>query len=122
MAFLATFREFLKSVCSDKTVNNKAILELISQYPFFTPIFLITKKFLSQFELNRNDKEGLSSYMLMHLVFFYVKRFYAAKGEVSKRDIGDLLIGFFDFYGWHFNFKTQKIDIDAKEIEFRQRQ
>ena len=92
--------------------------KVLSIYPEIRPLMLTIKYILRQRGLNEIYKGGVSSFIIFSLLFYYIN--YTRKiivnsiknGQKEKLlSLGDLLLGFFNFYGYEFNYKDLKISI-----------
>lgn len=76
------------------------------------PIIYVLKYFLRQRKLNESYTGGISSFLLFNLLLAYVQ--YLAKedeGIGKKSNLGDILVGFLQFYGFDFNFEDIGISV-----------
>lgn len=96
----------------------KQIEEIINVYPEIRPLMLIIKYMLRQRDLNEIYLGGVSSFIIFTLLYYYIidvnKRvvYSVNKGEKEKLlTLGHLLLGFFNFYGYDFNYKKLGISI-----------
>jgi non-canonical poly(A) RNA polymerase PAPD5/7 len=97
----------------------KEIDKLTKIYPEIKPLMLVIKYALRQRDLNEIYKGGVSSFIIFTLLYYYltdVKKTIIHKIKKDKKEekletLGHLLIGFFTFYGYDFNYKKLKISI-----------
>ena len=96
----------------------KVFEKIISIYPEIKPLMLLIKYMLRQRKLNEIYKGGVSSFILFTLLYYYLmdvrKRFtYKLKNGHKENllTLGHLLLGFFNFYGFEFNYKKLGISI-----------
>ena len=92
--------------------------KIINIHPEIRPLILVIKYMLRQRNLNEIYKGGASSFILFSLVYYYIidvnKRVNDSinKGQNEKQlSLGNLLLGFFNFYGYDFNYKKLGISI-----------
>ena len=92
--------------------------KIINIHPEIRPLILVIKYMLRQRNLNEIYKGGASSFILFSLVYYYIidvnKRVFDRinKGQNEKQlSLGNLLLGFFNFYGYDFNYKKLGISI-----------
>ena len=92
--------------------------KIINIHPEIRPLILVIKYMLRQRDLNEIYKGGVSSFILFSLVYYYIidvnKRVVNRinNGQNEKQlSLGNLLLGFFNFYGYDFNYKKLGISI-----------
>ena len=92
--------------------------KIINIHPEIRPLILVIKYMLRQRNLNEIYKGGASSFILFSLIYYYIidvnKRVIDRinKGQNEKQlSLGNLLLGFFNFYGYDFNYKKLGISI-----------
>lgn len=94
------------------------IKKLISVYPEIKPLMLLIKYIIRQRNLNQIYTGGVSSFILFTLLYYYISdtrkqiEYEVEKGEKEKvLTLGHLLIGFFNFYAFEFNYERFGISI-----------
>ena len=94
------------------------IEKILNIHPEIRPLMLTIKYILRQRDLNEIYKGGVSSFILFSLLYYYIidvnKRIFNRinKGQKEKQlSLGNLLLGFFNFYGYDFNYKKLGISI-----------
>ena len=103
----------------DGVLAVKEIDKLTKIYPEIKPLMLLIKYALRQRDLNEIYKGGVSSFIIFSLLYYYltdvkkriVNKIKNEKKEEKLESLGHLLIGFFTFYGYDFNYKKLKISI-----------
>ena len=92
--------------------------KIINIHPEIKPLMLVIKYMLRQRDLNEIYKGGCSSFILFSLIYYYIidinKRVFNRinKGQNEQQlSLGNLLLGFFNFYGYDFNYKKLGISI-----------
>jgi hypothetical protein len=85
--------------------------KLSQDLPIIRPLVLIVKQLLVEKGLLTAFTGGLSSYCL----FLMVTRFCQEQHASSWVDPGSVLIGFFDFFGNHFDPRTTGISVSQKK-------
>ena len=90
----------------------KTFENIISIHPEIKPLMLLIKYILRQRHLNEIYKGGVSSFIIFTLLYYYIidvnKRinYEVENGKKEKLlTLAHLLLGFFDFYGFEFNYK-----------------
>jgi non-canonical poly(A) RNA polymerase PAPD5/7 len=74
------------------------------------PLIYVLKYFLRQRKLNESYTGGISSFLLFNLLFSYIQ--YRVKNkEMENITLGHILVGFFQFYAFDFNFEEVGISI-----------
>ena len=95
--------------------NQKQILiEILNEYPHMRQLIYILKYFIRQKKLNDLHSGGISSYILFHMVYFYLLNVYKNKHNSHSHDLltlGHLLIGFFQFYAFDINYDKVGISV-----------
>ena len=96
----------------------KDIDKLTNINPEIKPLMLIIKYALRQRGLNEKYKGGVSSFIIFSLLYYYLNDFkkrieYKIKYEKKERigTLGYLLLGFFNFYGFDFNYQKLGLSI-----------
>ncbi|GMI39271.1 hypothetical protein TeGR_g14301 [Tetraparma gracilis] len=79
--------------------NIALVNSTLAEFPHARPLILVLKQFLQNSGLLTAYTGGLSSYGLFLMTARYLQEQVFAGGM----DLGSLLMGFFDFYGNHFN-------------------
>lgn len=95
------------------------IEKIIKVYPEIRPLMLILKYTLRQRKLNEIYTGGVSSFIIFSLLYYYLtdlkKRRYYNKNNGKEEEIltlGDILLGFLNFYGFEFNYSKLGISIN----------
>ena len=96
----------------------KTLEKITESFPEIKPLIMVVKYTLRQRQLNQVYKGGVSSFIIFSLVYYYVADVRKKiaddinKGiKVEELTLGHLLVGFFDFYGFNFNFEQVGISI-----------
>ena len=96
----------------------KEIKNIIEKIPEIKPLMIVIKYTLRQRQLNEIYKGGVSSVIIFSLLFYYIsdtrkKIIHDAKNgkKEAEMTLGHLLVGFFDFYGFNFNYEKLGISI-----------
>ena len=91
---------------------------IVKIYPEIKPLILVIKYMLRQRDLNEIYKGGISSFIIFTLLYYYivdVKKRIIYKNNNEKKEklitLGELLLGFFNFYGFDFNYRKLGISI-----------
>ncbi|KIK62779.1 hypothetical protein GYMLUDRAFT_990226, partial [Collybiopsis luxurians FD-317 M1] len=87
-------------------------------------LVLITKMFLSQRHMNEVYTGGLGSYSIVSLVISFLQMHpKIRRGEIdADRNLGVLLIEFFELYGSFFNYENVGISVRGGGMYFGKRQ
>ncbi|KAI8334122.1 hypothetical protein BD560DRAFT_414700 [Blakeslea trispora] len=90
------------------TINN-----LIRKYPALRPLSLIVKHMLALRSLNEVYTGGLGGYAIVCMVVSFLQMHpKVASGAIDPmKNVGVLLLDFFQFYGLNFNMEETGIDI-----------
>ena len=96
----------------------KTIEKIIDIFPEIRPLTLVIKYTLRQRQLNEIYKGGISSFIIFSLIYYYMSDvrkkilddFKNGKKE-GELTLGHLLLGFFNFYGFMFNYDKLGISI-----------
>ena len=94
--------------------QKQIIIEILNEYPHMRQLIYILKYFLRQKKLNDLHSGGISSYILFHMVYFYLLNLYKNKHNSHSHDLltlGHLLIGFFQFYAFDINYDKVGISV-----------
>jgi len=75
------------------------------------PIIYVLKYFLRQRKLNESYTGGISSFLLFNLLLGYVQYLSKEEGLDRKTNLGMILVGFLQFYGFDFNFEDVGISV-----------
>ena len=96
----------------------KTIEKVIENFPEIKPLMLVIKYTLKQRELNEIYKGGVSSFIIFSLLYYYIadlRKKIISDIQIGKKEpeltLGHLLVGFFDFYGFQFNYEKLGISI-----------
>ncbi len=88
----------------------KVIKKILEDYPYLRPLIYVLKYFLRQRKLNESYTGGISSFLLFNLLFSYVQ--YLSRGkQLRNKSLGHILVGFFQFYAFDFNFEEVGLSI-----------
>ncbi len=93
--------------------SNKIVNSIIKEIPWIKPLNYLIKYYLRQKNLNSVHQGGVSSFIIFNLLYAYIRYFF--KNNLYKErntNLGTLLIGFFQFYG--FNFEYDKVGISNR--------
>eukprot|EP01125_Pyxidicula_operculata_P020052 TRINITY_DN731_c1_g3_i1.p1 TRINITY_DN731_c1_g3~~TRINITY_DN731_c1_g3_i1.p1 ORF type:complete len:462 (-),score=85.52 TRINITY_DN731_c1_g3_i1:706-2091(-) len=122
------FQEFKSKLSTDiafnvttSSENTKIIQSFLDQEPQLRSLVLILKCFLSQRSLNEPWCGGLGSYSLVVLVVSFLKYFDVKNSGLL---LSELLIGFFFYYGFEFNYRDHVISVldeGAKILEKKEK-
>ena len=86
------------------------IKELLKKYPQLRPLVLTIKAFLRQRKLNETYKGGIGSFLLIVMIVGFLQ-YQSKKKKLKEMNLGELLIGFFRFYGSELNHEQLGISI-----------
>jgi non-canonical poly(A) RNA polymerase PAPD5/7 len=75
------------------------------------PIIYVLKYFLRQRKLNESYTGGISSFLLFNLLLAYVQYLSKENNFTEKINLGNILVGFLQFYGFDFNFEDVGISV-----------
>ena len=96
----------------------KTIEKVINVFPEIRPLTLVIKYTLRQRQLNEIYKGGISSFIIFSLIYYYmtdVRKKILDDIKKGKKEgeltLGHLLVGFFNFYGFMFNYDKLGISI-----------
>jgi non-canonical poly(A) RNA polymerase PAPD5/7 len=96
----------------------KTIEKIIDIFPEIRPLTLVIKYTLRQRQLNEIYKGGISSFIIFSLIYYYmsdVRKKILDDIKNGKKEgeltLGHLLVGFFNFYGFMFNYDELGISI-----------
>ena len=92
-------------------ISNSYVKKIINNYPCIQYLTLLIKFYLRQRKLNDTHKGGISSIVIFNLVYAYI--LYAKKinkYNESILNLGSLLIDFFEFFGYIFQYKNIEIN------------
>ncbi|VDM33572.1 unnamed protein product [Hydatigera taeniaeformis] len=78
-------------------------------YPCLRYLVFTLKQFLLLRELNEVWTGGLSSYALILMCISFLQQNAMKNESINSRNLGTLLLEFFEFFGIHFNYKTTGI-------------
>lgn len=96
----------------------KVINTILEQFPSIRPILFVLKYYMRQKGLNVTYTGGISSFCLFSLAYAYI--LYLKKNnqlspqngkEEGQMTLGHILVGFFDFYGFRFNYDKVGISV-----------
>ena len=96
----------------------KLVDKIININPDMKPLILLIKYALRQRDLNEIYKGGVSSFIIFTLLYYYIVHYKKTNEYIMKngkkeeiKTLGFLLLGFFTFYGFDFNYKRLGISI-----------
>ena len=96
----------------------ETIENIIKIFPEVRPLTYVIKYALRQRELNSIYKGGVSSFIIFSLIYYYmsdIRKKVLNDIENNKKEgvltLGHLLVGFFNFYGFMFNYDDLGISI-----------
>lgn len=93
------------------SVYNENVVDYIKNQvkmsPEITPLIHVLKRFLTIKKLNSCFNGGLASFSLLLLIIAYIR--YPKTNSMTT--LGQILIGFLEFYGKYFNFNQFVVDI-----------
>ena len=102
----------------DGVDSAEIIKKVIDIYPEIKPLMLLIKYLIRQRNLNQIYTGGISSFIIFTLLYYYLAdlrkqiEYETNKGEKEKNiTMGDLLIGFFNFYAFEFKYEKFGISI-----------
>ena len=106
---------FFRKNGSDAVETIEKIVEI---FPEIRPLTLVIKYTLRQRQLNEIYKGGISSFIIFSLIYYYmsdVRKKILDDIKKGKKEgeltLGHLLVGFFNFYGFMFNYDKLGISI-----------
>ena len=92
--------------------------KVLKEYPEIKPLTLVIKYMLRQRQLNEIYKGGVSSFIIFSLIYYYIsdirKKILNDLKNGKREDeltLGHLLVGFFNFYGFMFDYDQVGISI-----------
>ncbi|TYJ48492.1 hypothetical protein E1A91_A01G066100v1 [Gossypium mustelinum] len=88
------------------------IKEAVLKWPQLRPLCLILKVFLQQRDLNEVYSGGIGSYALLSMIIAMLQNLSESRAYL-ERNLGMLLVHFFDFYGRKLN--TVDVGVSCKE-------
>jgi non-canonical poly(A) RNA polymerase PAPD5/7 len=92
-------------------ITNSYVKSIINKYPCIQYLTLLIKFYLRQRKLNDTHKGGISSIVIFNLIYAYI--LYAKKINKYNENIinlGSILIDFFEFFGYIFQYKNIEIN------------
>ena len=92
-------------------IRNSYVKSIINKYPCIQYLTLLIKFYLRQRKLNDTHKGGISSIVIFNLIYAYI--LYAKKINKYNENIinlGSILIDFFEFFGYIFQYKNIEIN------------
>ena len=103
----------------DISVNRKngylakyQINKILNKSDYLRQLIYVLKYFLVQKNLNESYSGGISSFLLFNLVYAAVNYYFkTTKLEYKYITLGHLLIHFFQFYGFDFNYEKVGISV-----------
>lgn len=81
------------------------------QYPVLSKLVFVLKQFLLERNLNEVFHGGISSYSLILMIISFLQLYPRQDGFGTERNLGVLLIEFFELYGRKFNYMKTAIRI-----------
>jgi len=96
--------------------NSETVLELMKKYPEAKPLIFVLKYFLFFHSQNEVYLGGLGSYCLTLMIVFYIQKHAEAARKTADApegglDLGQLLRGFFRFFGFDFDYENNGISV-----------
>jgi DNA polymerase sigma len=114
--FVTTHGRFAVDI-SINQINGVAAITLVNTLmrtlPALRALVLVVKAFLSQRAMNEVFTGGLGSYSVVCLAASFLQQHpKARRGELDpSRNLGVLVVEFFEFYGLHFNYQEVGISL-----------
>ena len=107
------------SFCKKKGINDTEIIKnILNIYPEIKPLMLLIKYLIRQRNLNQIYTGGISSFIIFSLIYYYIAdlrkqiEYKINNGEKEQLlTLGHLLVGFFNFYAFEFNYEKFGISI-----------
>jgi non-canonical poly(A) RNA polymerase PAPD5/7 len=98
----------LNGVAAGKMVNR-----YLGELPALRPLVLVVKSFLSQRSMNEVFTGGLGSYSIVCLCISFLQQHpKIRRGEIDpSKNLGVLVMEFFELYGVHFNYQDVGISL-----------
>jgi len=88
----------------------RIIKKSLNDFHALKPLMYLLKYFMRQKKLNETFSGGVSSFLLFNLVLAFLQ--YKNKTETSiNLNLGQLLVDFFQFYGFEFNYDEVGISV-----------
>lgn len=86
----------------------------LEHFPALRPLIMVVKAFLNQRGMNEVYKGGLGSYSIICLAISFLQMHPKVRlGEIDPSDnLGVLLVEFFEFYGFYFNYNLVGISLN----------
>ena len=85
----------------------------LEEYPQLIYLLLSIKAYLKERMLNSTEKGGVGSFLLMVMIIGYLQC-QLKLAKLQSMNLGELFIGFFEFYGSKFNHEILGISIIGK--------
>lgn len=91
----------------------KVVLGFLSEMPALRALVFIAKAFLSQRSMNEVFTGGLGSYSIVCLAISFLQMHpKIRRGEIDpSRNLGVLVMEFFELYGLHFNYHEAGVSL-----------
>jgi len=91
----------------------KVVSGFLSEMPALRALVLVTKAFLSQRSMNEVFTGGLGSYSIVCLAISFLQMHpKIRRGEIDpSRNLGVLVMEFFELYGLHFNYHEAGVSL-----------
>ncbi|KAI0672801.1 hypothetical protein C8Q78DRAFT_970483 [Trametes maxima] len=91
----------------------KMVKQFLEELPALRSLVLIIKSFLSQRSMNEVFTGGLGSYSIVCLAISFLQMHpKVRRGEIDpSKNLGVLVMEFFELYGWYFNYQEVGISI-----------
>jgi non-canonical poly(A) RNA polymerase PAPD5/7 len=91
----------------------RVVSGFLSELPALRALVLVAKAFLSQRSMNEVFSGGLGSYSIVCLAVSFLQMHpKIRRGEINpERNLGVLVIEFFEFYGYYFNYHEVGISL-----------
>lgn len=88
----------------------RVIKKSLNDFHALKPLIYLLKYFMRQKKLNETFSGGVSSFLLFNLVLAFLQ--YKSKTEnTPSLNLGQLLVDFFQFYGFEFNYDEVGISV-----------
>ena len=88
----------------------RIIKKSLNDFHALKPLIYLLKYFMRQKKLNETFSGGISSFLLFNLVLAFLQ--YKSKTDFSAGfNLGQLLVDFFQFYGFEFNYDEIAISV-----------
>lgn len=96
----------------------ETVKQLIKKYPPLKQLVITIKAFLKERKLNETYKGGIGSFLLIVMTVGYIQHSSKQK-KLRSTNLGELIMGFFKFYGSEFNHEDLGISIIGEGIIYK---